>query len=199
MKKRTGNKPNIPFSIAVVLICLLMFSMYLTSGMLARYTTSASFSDSARVAKFDVGATSSITNMKFDYRGGAFKAVGEQGGVIVVNNVEQTVHPYSLTVTNNSEVAVRYNVELIPEAGSSFANITVSAKAGETTLTVTVTDGKAVISGGELAAGSTSEVMTINFSVADSYLNTLTPTTNTLVAEDTAIDFNAQIKIVQID
>lgn len=198
MKKRTGNKPNIPFSIAVVLICLLMFSMYLTSGMLARYTTSASFSDSARVAKFDVGATSSITNMKFDYRGGAFKAVDEQGGVIVVNNVEQTVHPYSLTVTNNSEVAVRYNVELIPEAGS-FANIDVSAKAGETTLTVTITDGKAVINGGELAAGSTSEVMTINFSVADSYLNTLTTTTNTLVAEDTAIDFNAQIKIVQID
>lgn len=198
MKKRTGNKPNIPFSIAVVLICLLMFSMYLTSGMLARYTTSASFSDSARVAKFDVGATSSITNMKFDYRGGAFKAVEEQGGVIVVNNVEQTVHPYSLTVTNNSEVAVRYNVELIPEAGS-FANITVSANVGETALTVTVTDGKAVISGGELAAGSTSEVMTINFSVADSYLNKLTPTTNTLVAEDTAIDFNAQIKIVQID
>ena len=198
MKKRTGNKPNIPFSIAVVLICLLMFSMYLTSGMLARYTTSASFSDSARVAKFDVGATSSITNMKFDYRGGAFKAVDEQGGVIVVNNVEQTVHPYSLTVTNNSEVAVRYNVELIPEAGS-FANITVSAMVGETALTVTVTDGKAVISGGELAAGSTSEVMTINFSVADSYLNTLTPTTNTLVATDTAIDFNALIKIVQID
>lgn len=197
MKKRTGNKPNIPFSIAVVLICLLMFSMYLTSGMLARYTTSASFSDSARVAKFDVGATSSITNMKFDYRGGAFKAVDEQGGVI--NNVEQTVHPYSLTVTNNSEVAVRYNVELIPEAGSSFANITVSANVGETTLTVTITDGKAVINGGELAAGSTSEVMTINFSVADSYLNTLTPTTNTLVAKDTAIDFNALIKIVQID
>ena len=122
----------------------------------------------------------------------------EQGGVIVVNNVEQTVHPYSLTVTNNSEVAVRYNVELIPEAGS-FANITVSAMVGETALTVTVTDGKAVISGGELAAGSTSEVMTINFSVADSYLNTLTPTTNTLVATDTAIDFNALIKIVQID
>lgn len=198
MRNKQSRKVNIPFTIAVVLLCLLTFSVYLTSGMLARYTTRASFSDSARVAKFTVGATSSITNMKFDYRGGAFKAVDEQGGVIVVNNVEQTVHPYSLTVTNNSEVAVRYNVELIPEAGS-FANITVSAMVGETALTVTVTDGKAVINGGELAAGSTSEVMTINFSVADSYLNTLTPTTNTLVATDTAIDFDALVRIVQID
>lgn len=47
-------KLNIPMCAALVLMILTMISIHLTSGLYARYTTTATASDSARVAKFDV-------------------------------------------------------------------------------------------------------------------------------------------------
>lgn len=180
MRNKQSRKVNIPFTIAVVLLCLLTFSVYLTSGMLARYTTRASFSDSARVAKFTVGATGSTGTMAFEYKNGAF--VPKQG----------STNQYTLTVSNASEVAVRYNVvvENLPayvKATVSGTEYTVSGNS----ITIPTT--------GDLAAGSTSAEMTITFSITDAYLDNLTPTTNTLVAEDSAIDFDALVRIVQID
>ena len=48
----TTAKVNIPMCIAFVLFCLTLFSIHLTSGLYAKYTTSASDSDSARVIRF---------------------------------------------------------------------------------------------------------------------------------------------------
>ena len=45
-------KMNIAMNIAMVLFCLTIVSTYLVSGLYARYTTSATGSDSARVMKF---------------------------------------------------------------------------------------------------------------------------------------------------
>ena len=45
-------KMNIAMNIAMVLFCLTVVSTYLVSGLYARYTTSATGSDSARVMKF---------------------------------------------------------------------------------------------------------------------------------------------------
>ena len=51
-KHRTHSKLNIPFCAGLVLLCLTLFSMHLTSGLYARYVTSDSAEDSARVIKF---------------------------------------------------------------------------------------------------------------------------------------------------
>lgn len=49
-----SSRPNWILRIACVLLCLTIISVHLTSGMMARYSTTVSGSDSARVAKFDV-------------------------------------------------------------------------------------------------------------------------------------------------
>ena len=54
MAKRNGKKANIPMRIAMVLLCLVLATMCWNSGLQARYVSSASGSDSARVARFDV-------------------------------------------------------------------------------------------------------------------------------------------------
>ena len=51
------SKINIPMCAALVLLLLTMLSIHMTSGLYARYTTTAEASDSARVAKFDVSVS----------------------------------------------------------------------------------------------------------------------------------------------
>ena len=82
-------KLNIPMCAALVLLLLTMVSIHLTSGLYARYTTTSSGSDSARVAKFDV--------------------VGEFGEDITLDcSKNETSGAYEITVKNNSEVAIKY-------------------------------------------------------------------------------------------
>lgn len=83
-------KINIPMTAALVLLLLTMISIHLTSGLYARYTSTAEASDSARVAKFDVDC--------------ALVPVADKEGA------------FTLSVTNNSEVAVKYSIEVqLPE------------------------------------------------------------------------------------
>ena len=91
-KKR---KVNIPMCAAFILFVLTLISMHLTSGLYARYTVTGSGSDSARVAKFDVVV-----------------APSENQTGANVDCAEETVGSYSFTVTNRSEVAVRYSVKV---------------------------------------------------------------------------------------
>lgn len=77
-------KLNIPMFAALILLLLTMVTTHMTSGLYARYTASATGSDSARVAKFDV--------------------IVSEG---VFNNGDGT---YTFTVTNNSEVTVGYSI-----------------------------------------------------------------------------------------
>ena len=77
-------KLNIPMFAALILLLLTMVTTHMTSGLYARYTASATGSDSARVAKFDVAVSD-----------------------IAFNNGDGT---YTFTVTNNSEVTVGYSI-----------------------------------------------------------------------------------------
>ena len=79
-------KLNIPMCAALVLLFLTMLSIHLTSGLYARYTATSTASDSARVAKFHVTAA--------------------------VQPVDGKEGEFTLTVTNNSEVAVEYSIEI---------------------------------------------------------------------------------------
>lgn len=51
-RKKTGAKVNIPMCLACVLLCLTLFSVHFSSGVVARYTTTTDSGDSARVIEF---------------------------------------------------------------------------------------------------------------------------------------------------
>lgn len=85
-----GNrKINIPMCLAFILFVLTLITTHLTSGLFARYTVTASGSDSARVAKFDVTGSLDQTEVTVD-----------------CNQTKSGT--YVITVNNQSEVAVDY-------------------------------------------------------------------------------------------
>ena len=111
-------KLNIPMCAAAVLLFLTLLSIHLTSGLFARYTTTVTASDSARVAKFDV--------------------VGE------ITPAENEEGKFLLKVTNNSDVAVQYRIDVIFSNAMSVTidGETKSPEAGSTTVSFTNSDWK---------------------------------------------------------
>ena len=96
MRIVNSKKVNIPIRIASVMLCLVLFSLYMTSGMLAKYTTGGKTDMTGRVAKLTVGAKDAGTNL-------------------FVFQQEASIQPdgdYTVIVENESEVAVRYTIEL---------------------------------------------------------------------------------------
>ncbi len=87
---KAKNKIPVSLSVASVLLCLVLLSAHFTSGMYARYVTSASGGDTSRIAKFVVSGK------------GAEEPVQIKAG--------DTEGEYTITLTNNSEVAVRYDL-----------------------------------------------------------------------------------------
>lgn len=85
------KKMNIPMCVALVLLLLTLVTSHMTSGLYARYTTVNSISASARVAKFQVDTTPGLTD-------------------VTVDVAQDSTGAYTFTVTNNSEVVVRYSV-----------------------------------------------------------------------------------------
>ena len=91
---KNKNKVNIPLFLAGILFCLTLISSSLTSNLIAKYSTTASGSDSARVAKFDVGTTENNQSTNIALAAGDSSSIGK----------------YNFTITNNSEVAVKYSI-----------------------------------------------------------------------------------------
>ena len=94
MVRHHKTKMNIPMCLAAILLCLTLFSFYLCGGLYARYTTSDSGEDAARVARFDVS---------------------EDGAYFSKNLLIETAPgrvEREIVVTNNSEVAVAYTVTI---------------------------------------------------------------------------------------
>lgn len=94
MKRPTDAKNLISNLILVILVAV---SIFLAGALAARYLTSGSGSDSARVAKWDVDATVS--------------APADTAKVIPADGSTQTGH-YTVVFTNNSEVAARATLEI---------------------------------------------------------------------------------------
>lgn len=90
-------RPNWPMRLAAVLLCMTLISVNLLSGIYASYSVTATASDSARVARFDIqcnvkqGATEITKLLNIDMTPGATKT-------------------YTLEVANASEVAVNYTI-----------------------------------------------------------------------------------------
>lgn len=91
MAQRKRAKVNLPICLAGILLCLTVVSVRLAFGIFARYSTTASAEDDARVARFDVDITGETQNPVFAY--------GTTEG-----------DAFTITVENLSEVAVAYDV-----------------------------------------------------------------------------------------
>ena len=96
---KNKNKVNIPLFLAGILFCLTLISSSLTSNLIAKYSTSTTGGDSARVAKFDVITTKDIDKIE------------------LVPGDRDSSGTYKFTIKNNSEVVVKNSVivENVPE------------------------------------------------------------------------------------
>lgn len=90
MEKLNNGRPSGKLSLggillraALLLLCLVLLTVHLMGSLFAKYSTTASGSDSARVARFDVQANCFYDNEN---------------------------DKYTLTITNDSEVTVAYAV-----------------------------------------------------------------------------------------
>ena len=136
MRIVNSKKVNIPIRIASVMLCLVLFSLYMTSGMLAKYTTGRGADTKARVAKFDVGVYDSDLNLK-----PVAATTGEGEGAAsptpksIVFNCPATQNDngdYEIYVENDSEVAVYYTVVLkLDEAKPDYLTVNTVTGSGE--------------------------------------------------------------------
>lgn len=90
-------KRNMPMSIACVLLCLVLITVYLVCGLYAKFTTSGSGTDDSLVAKFDITEDDLLIGeeLVFDFAPGTY-----------INEIK---------VTNSSEVAVNYTITVTNE------------------------------------------------------------------------------------
>lgn len=100
--KQSNKKTPVVFYLSFVLLCAVLITTHMMSGLYARYTTRATSSDSARVAKFRVTDTLTVTDSKGDV-------------VHSFTMFEDSLIPgesttYTFAVQNDSEVAVRFSV-----------------------------------------------------------------------------------------
>ena len=163
MMQKLNTRTPIAFRIALVLFCLVLFSTYLTGGLYARYTTSASDSDSARVAVFRITGSNSW----------------EQGTEVDLNlsffdpNLASDTLRFS--ISSQSEVAVTYSLEIeMPELDDNgnevnYQWLTVKLDSGAP---ITAVGNKFQIANiGAFAPNQTGEhEHTLTFSIGDDYM-----------------------------
>lgn len=100
--------------VAFVLLCMVSVSVYLMGGLLAKYHSSGSGEDEARVAKFEVNVTGTVP----------------EGGIVCkpVDNGDGT---YTITIANNSEVAVSYDLSVTLDGEHEYIEPTFDQAEGE--------------------------------------------------------------------
>ena len=99
MKQLNIRAPFV-FRLGVALLCLMLVTFSMVSGLYARYSSTATGEAGASVAKFDVQVT------------------GDDTGV-AVDVSQATDNVYAITITNNSDVTVRYTLSVSGISGVS--------------------------------------------------------------------------------
>lgn len=156
---------SVMMRVALVLLCMVMISFHLMGSMYARYTTKASSSDDARVAKFDVKVTGDTQAVSVDC-------------AVTTDNV------YTITIKNDSEVAVSYEINVAKSVGVGSETFDTDG------VTVTVDQ-----QSGSLAVGTQTE-RTLTFTVND-----WSKITEHMTGEngEVTLKFSVTINIVQVD
>lgn len=95
MITRRRKQPNIAMCAAFVMLCLTLVSTHFATGLYARYVSTDSASDSARVATFNVDQAFENISCSFD------------AGIVPGTNTN-----YVIEVVNESEVAVEFTIDV---------------------------------------------------------------------------------------
>lgn len=95
--RRIGKKrSNRILSFAMVLFYLVMVTTWISSGLYAKYVVKASGSDSAAVAAWDVSVSGGKAALNID-----------------CSKTDGLNDSYTLTIKNESEVAVTYDIKVV--------------------------------------------------------------------------------------
>lgn len=159
-------KLNIPMYAALVLLLLTLITTHITSGLYARYTGVVSGSENVRVAKFKVACD--------------------------VEPVSDEEGKYTLTVTNDSEVAVKYSivVEMSDHLSAAISGEKKTLAAGETFVTFE--------NDAWTLAPSESEPLPLQFAV-ENWKGITDPDTNNGASEKVPFGFKVKVTAEQID
>ena len=98
MVKKASRKLNIPLQLAAILLCLTLISLYLVSGLLAKYTAQGENTHSARVASFAPKAV--LDKDVWNYN------------LAHCKTDNKFYFDYPLIITNASEVDVSYHISI---------------------------------------------------------------------------------------
>lgn len=191
---RTRKHSGILIDVVLIGVVLAVFSSFLAAGIIAKFRTVGSDASNARVATFSIDAArSDENNVSYVLTGGTFVPGSES-------------NDYTLTIANNSETAVRYFVELVFGEGVSEYVQVYHVTEGDDPVLIAPVDGKIILEGSALVAGTSSVTETFTFAVDAtkvplSIYGGLTPDTNNPLksTDSVAIDFDALVRFVQID
>ncbi|MBQ4533647.1 MAG: hypothetical protein IJA18_00435 [Ruminococcus sp.] len=180
MRTDSRSKLNIPLQLAAVLLCLTLISVYLVSGLYARYATTQRISKAAAVAEFSPLASFTEDTWVFD------------------SDASQTAYSfeYEIKLSNPSEVDVNCGLEItFPDDMLSGAVFTFNDTVKENN------NGTAINFGNfeDLSSGDATGVtkilkITINKECYDRIMSTHNGQNNSLSAY-----FDAVISFTQID
>ena len=174
-KKKTTTGPLL-LRIALILLCMTLFSTSMLSGLYAKYTAKNNGEDSARVAKFNV------------------EAAGLSGDVTVNASQADAAGIYQFTVTNHSEVAITYDLVItFPSGIPPYAQVSLDGKSG-------TPDGNSITFSdvASLAPAAPSKNHTLTFTVNMSKLDSLTYSADGETYSQ-KVTFTATIRCTQID
>ena len=188
MHTKKSRKVNIPIRIAGIMLCLALFSVYMTSGMFARYATGGSTSDNGRIAKLNVSAEGAVGGTGENGAAPEMEFIQAEGEFVADNNT------YVVTVKNLSETAVRYSIELVfPEGVTNYLTV----RRGNDTLAA---DGNRITCpGSDIAPAGGTVAETLTFVIGDEFYALDTNTEDHLTTGDVEIAFDALVTFVQID
>lgn len=171
-KSNSTKKPNIVLCAGLVLLCLTFFSVYFTSGLYARYMTKDSAEDSARVAKFNVVVTPKEKELNDIV-------------LATISSGNDDKSSYIITLDNNSEVAVNYELILEYKAGINSNGVSYSFLRGVNNAQT-----------GSLGPNSKINDIMLSFSVN---WDEFTEDAKGNSSKDETLEFKVIVKITQID
>ena len=94
--RQSNIKIPFVFNLGLVLMCLMLVTFSMVGGLYARYSTTATGEATAQIAKFDVQVTGDTTE-------------------VAVDVAQETEGVYTITITNNSDVTVEYDLTMADE------------------------------------------------------------------------------------
>lgn len=123
--KKLNKKTPIVFYVGMMLLCLVMLSFNLTSGLYARYTSKGSASDSSRVASFVFDVSASGTEKFLDISEITKPGDSKDYTFIVSNGTEdnccEVEQRYTVDIMINGSMPLTYTLAKNDEEGVSVS------------------------------------------------------------------------------